>query len=51
MNRKEVLEYAGYLLVASIMVLIVVAVLSQVMPTAKDYEPGAKVLLEMSGRL
>lgn len=52
MNKiKEIKELIPYLIPASIVVLLIVAFLSQVLPTAKELEPGAKVLLEMSGNL
>lgn len=51
MNKKLVLEYAGYLLIASIVVGLTVTALAYLMPTAKELEPAARVLLEMSGRL
>jgi len=46
MNKKLVLEYAGYLLIASIVVGLTVTALAYLMPTAKELEPAAKVIIK-----
>lgn len=48
---NEIKELAPYLAISFIVVLLSVVLLSKYLPTAKDIEPAAKVLLEMSGRL
>lgn len=47
---KKIRNALFYLSLGSLVVLSIVAALSRILPTAKDLEPVAKTLLEMSGR-